>query len=258
MVERDGYAPGTPSWVDLGTSDVDASVAFYGALFGWEAPPAMPETGGYRIFHLRGRSVAGVGPRMDPNAPPWWTTYVSVESADETVARVQAAGGSVLVPPMDVLDVGRMAVCADTVGAVFALWQPRAHKGAGLCNEPGTFCWNELACRDVETARRFYAAVFGWGGEPHPMGETSYTELTLDGNVVAGMIGMTDQWPAGVPSHWMVYFAVEDCDAAAARVVELGGTVSVPPTDIPPGRFAVVADPQGAMFSVIAMAAPPP
>ncbi len=255
-MEMTTYAPGTPSWVDLGTADPDGAAAFYGALFGWEVLDAPPEAGGYRMCTFRGVPVAGIGPQMQTDMPPWWTTYVTVTDADDGAARVRAAGGHVLVEPMDVLDVGRMAVCADPTGAVFSLWQPRAHIGAGRVGEPGTFCWVELATRDRAAAAAFYGAVFGWGTNESPMGATDYTEWTVAGEGVAGMIAMDESWPPELLPHWMVYFAVADCDASATQVRSLGGSVVVDPTDIPPGRFAVCTDPAGAVFSILAFRGP--
>jgi predicted enzyme related to lactoylglutathione lyase len=230
---------------------MDGSVAFYGGLFGWEAtePGSVEETGGYRMFELRGRTVAGLGPHQSPG-PPYWTTYVSVADADATVAVARDAGGTVFVEPMDVLDVGRMAIFADPTGAVVAVWQPRSHPGAGIVNEPGSLCWNELSTRDVPGATAFYERVFGWKANAME----GYTEWQVGGESVGGMMQTPDMVPAEVPAHWLVYFAVADTDAAAAKVTELGGTVIVPPTDIPPGRFATMTDPQGAMFAVLTLA----
>jgi hypothetical protein len=247
-MERDSYAPGTPSWVDLGSPDMDGSVAFYGGLFGWEATESGPveETGGYRMFELRGRPVAGLGPQQAPG-PPYWTSYVSVASADETVARATAAGATVFVEPMDVLDVGRMAIFADPTGAAIAIWEPRAHPGAGIVNEPGSLCWNELSTRDVPAAKAFYTDVFGWSVDE---GE-SYSQWELDGQVIGGMMETPPMVPAEVPAHWLVYFAVDDTDAALAKAQELGATLVFGPMDIDAGRFATLLDPQGAMFAVI-------
>jgi uncharacterized protein len=160
----------------------------------------------------------------------------------------------VLVPPMDVLDVGRMAVFADPQGAVVSVWQAGAHPGAELVNEPGTWTWSELLTTDVEAATRFYVDVFGWTTDPKGDGPTpEYVEWQVGGRSVAGMMQKPPTMPAEVPPHWAVYFAVADADSAAARVQELGGRVHVPPTDIEPGRFAAVADPAGAVFNVIAL-----
>lgn len=251
-MQIDSYEPGTPSWVDLGSPDPAAAAAFYSGLFGWELVDQGPDAGGYRMAYLRGRPVAGLGPQQQPG-PPYWTTYVSVPDADAVAKGVRAAGGQVYLDPMDVLDVGRMGVFADPTGAAFAVWQPRSHIGAGIVNEPGAMCWNELATRDPAVAKAFYPAVLGWTPADQEVGAVNYTEWRLGDRTIAGMMPMDDRWPAEMPPHWMVYFAVEDADDSAARAEQLGGTVVVPPTDIPPGRFAVLQDPHGATFSIIRM-----
>jgi uncharacterized protein len=249
-------APGTPSWVDLGTPDINASKAFYSALFGWTAHAVeAPEAGGYTTFHLGGdKRVAGVGPLPNPGPPPAWTTYVSVVDADATTAAATDAGGKVLMAPMDVLDQGRMALLQDPTGAVFGLWQPREHKGADVFNQPGSLSWNELSTRDVPAATRFYTSVFGWGAKTSE-GPQPYTEWQNDGRTVGGMMATPEQVPASVPPHWLVYFAVANCQATADRAVELGGQVQMATTTIPQGKFAVLSDPQGATFAVIALGA---
>jgi predicted enzyme related to lactoylglutathione lyase len=252
MAEPRDYAPGTPSWVDLGTPDLAAATRFYEGLFGWEVVDQGPDAGGYSMCMLRGLPVAGMGPQMNPG-PPHWTTYVSVADADAAVAKVKEAGGTVFMNPMDVLDVGRMAIFADTEGAVCAVWQPRAHKGAGIVNEPGALCWNELASRNTAAAKEFYGAVFGWGANTSPGPPMEYTEWMLGGSAIGGMMEMGPQMPADIPPHWLAYFAVDDCDAAVAKIGALGGAVHVQPMDIPAGRFAAGADPQGASFGVIAL-----
>jgi uncharacterized protein len=252
-MEMTSYKPGTPSWVDLGSPNIDESAAFYGALFGWDVLPSMPDSGGYRICQLQGKSVAAFGQQTMPDVPPFWTTYVSVADADATAKAVEAAGGQTLAPAFDVLTAGRMAVFADPTGAPFAVWQPGDHIGAGLVNEPGSLSWNELTTRQTDAAIKIYTDVFGWTANSQEIGPVTYTMWEVDGNAVGGMMPMDDGWPADVPSHWLVYFAVENTDATIERVVELGGSVSVPPQDIPQGRFAVVQDPHGAVFSVIAL-----
>lgn len=253
MAEFKSYPPGTPSWVDLGSSDLPASKAFYCALFGWEVVDGGPDSGGYDMFQKQDKNVAGLGPLMAQNQPPAWTTYVSVEDADATTAKVTAAGGTVLVAPMDVLDVGRMAVFLDPTGAAIALWQPRAHHGADLANEPGTFTWNELQTRDVEAAKAFYRSVFGWGAHTSEDGLMPYTEWKRGEDSVGGMMEMPDEVPPQIPAYWLVYFAVEDCDATVTKAAGLGGTTLMPPMDVTPGRFAVLSDPTGAVFAVIKM-----
>jgi predicted enzyme related to lactoylglutathione lyase len=251
-MEMTEYDHGVPSWVDLGTSDPGAAAEFYAGLFGWTSEEGPPEAGGYRMCLLRGKPVAGLGPQMNPG-PPWWSTYVSVDDADAAVAVTAENGGQVIVPPMDVLDVGRMAVVMDPVGAVVSVWQPRAHKGAALVNEPGTLCWNELITTDIDRSKAFYSKLFGWGAVTHGEGATAYTEFQVKDRSIAGMMLKPPMMPAEVPPNWGVYFMVEDTDAAAARAVELGGTQVTPAMDIEPGRFAVLSDPTGAVFSVITM-----
>jgi len=162
MTETTQYAPGTPSWVDLGSPDLDASRAFYGKLFGWDAQVAPePEAGGYTMFLLDGKAVAGLGPLMHPDQPPAWTTYVSVGDADATVAKVRESGGAVVLEPMSVLRAGRMAIFTDPTGAFLSIWEPGEHGGAEVVNQPNSLSWNELATRDIATAKAFYQKVFG-------------------------------------------------------------------------------------------------
>lgn len=255
MPDVDQYAPGTPSWLDVSAPDIDAAAAFYGGLFGWdsEATGTVEETGGYRMFTLRGRHVAGLGPTRDGGPPPMWTTYITVADAEATCAAATTAGGTVFMQPFDVMGAGRMAVLADPQGAMFCLWQPIAHPGARIVNEPGAVIWNELAVRDTEPEPAFYAALFGWTHATTQMGGTEYTTWSLDGQMVAGMIRMDENWPPEVPAHWLVYIAVADVEAAQAKATELGGSVNVPATDIEIGRFAVLSDPHGAVFAVIQM-----
>jgi predicted enzyme related to lactoylglutathione lyase len=247
------YEPGTPSWVDVSAKDVKATAAFYSGLFGWEFQDAGPDAGGYGMFTLGGKTVAGIGPLQAEGQPPAWTTYVSTDSADAAVGRIQEAGGAVFMPPMDVMDAGRMAIAADPTGAVFGLWQPNLMKGADLVNDPGAFCWNELSTRDTSAAIGFYEKVFGWKGDTSAFGDTTYTEFKLNDRSVAGMMPMGDNFPAEVPANWLVYFTVTDCDAAVAAAQQAGGGVATPPMDIHIGRFAVLTDPNGAVFAVIAM-----
>lgn len=256
MAERQSHPPGTPSWVDIGT-DIAAAKAFYCPLMGWGAVDAGPveETGGYGFFTRAGKLVAGFGPQQNPG-PPYWSTYVSVADADETAAKVAAAGGTALVGPMDVMDAGRMAVFLDPQGVVFSIWQPGQHIGAQLVNEPGSLCWNELNTRDPEGSATFYTDVFGWTHTAQQGPTGTYGELHLGDRVIGGMVDMRGRVPDEIPAHWNVYFAVEDCDATLTAARELGGAVVVGPFDIPVGRFAVLRDPQGATFSVIQMNSP--
>lgn len=258
MPEMTKYQSGTPSWVDLGTPDIPQAIAFYGGLFGWEVEDQGPDAGGYCMASLNGKLVAGLGPQQNPG-PPYWTTYVSVDDADKTCAAVTEGGGTVIVPPMDVFDAGRMAIALDPQGAGFAMWQPNQHIGSQLVNEPGTFCWNELWAADVAAAAQFYGSVFGWSAktsDPAQSGGMAYTEFQLDDRSIAGMMAKPAEM-AQVPPNWLVYFAVADCDATVAKAESSGGSVVAPAMDIPIGRFAVLQDPHGATFAVIAMTEQP-
>jgi uncharacterized protein len=256
MSERTSYTPGTPCWVELsGTPDVEASQSFYRELFGWEMPelPNSAELGGYRRAKLNGRDVAGVSPKMDEGQPTVWATYVSVEDAAATTARIGEAGGQTIVAPMAVAELGTMAVFADPTGAVCGIWQPGTFAGAELVNEYGAFGWNELATRDTGAAKEFYGAAFGWGfdDEESAMAGT-YTIWKVGEAMVGGMLDMNAvQMPPEVPPHWLVYFSVEDHDAAVAKVTAGGGAVLNGPIEIPVGRFSAVADQFGAPFAIM-------
>jgi predicted enzyme related to lactoylglutathione lyase len=249
------YTQGTPCWVDLGSTDVAASLAFYAGLFGWTGEPGPPETGGYVMCLIDGLPVAGIGPLMTEGQPPVWTTYLASDDLDATTAAVAAAGGQALAPIMDIMTLGRMSVFLDSGGAAFGCWQKGDFAGCGVIDEPGCLTWNELLTRDVAGARSFYGSVFGLTtSKSEASGEVDYDEWQAGGATVAGMMSMdAPQFPADLPPHWMTYFATADVAASVDRVTELGGSVSVPPTEIPVGTFAVVADPQGAFFSLVRM-----
>lgn len=251
-VER--YVAGTPSWVDLVTSDPESARAFYGGLFGWEFDVGPAEMGFYTRCKVRGHEVAGMVGQPSTETPTAWTTYFATDDADEVARRMSGAGGTVFMEPDDVMDQGRLVVGVDPTGAVFGVWQARAHVGATLVNEPNTVIWNELVTRDLPAAQAFYATVLGVDWEPYDTGEQdpAYQLLKVGDTVVGGAMAMTNQWPAEVPAHWMTYFAVSDTNAAVARAQELGATVTVPVTESPQGPFAVLRDPQGGAFSVIA------
>ncbi|HEY3834008.1 MAG TPA: VOC family protein [Acidimicrobiia bacterium] len=251
-MEMNEYEHGVPSWVDVACPDPAAGRAFYSQLFGWDVPEGPPEAGGYAIASLKGRSVAGVGPQMNPAAPPAWTTYVNVTSADATAEAIVANGGTMFMTPMDVMDVGRMAVFADPMGAVLGLWQPNSHRGAGLVNELHTWCWSELMTTDVERAKTFYASVFGWGADTQGEGASAYTSWTVNGRPMSGMMQKPAEMPAEVPPFWGVYFTVDDADDAAKEITKLGGKLMTPSVmEVEPGRFVVGTDPGGAAFGVM-------
>jgi predicted enzyme related to lactoylglutathione lyase len=272
MPERDGYIPGVPCWVDTSQPDPDAAVSFYSGLFGWEFADVMPpeSEGKYFVARLRGGDVAAVG--SIPEAAPMatWNTYVWVASADESASKVRDAGGTVVMEPFDVMGAGRMAVFTDPEGAVFCVWQAQEHKGAQIINEHASLNFNGLNTRNVERAKSFYGAVFGWqtlglegGAEMWTLpGYGDYLERddpdlrkrmaevgAPEGfeDAVASVNPIPDDQP-DTPPHWSVTFAVDDADAAASKASELGGKVIVPPFDAPWVRMTIISDPQGATF----------
>ena len=246
MPEMTRYEHGVPSWVDIGTHDPSAGVRFYSELFGWEGQDMGEEAGHYTIVSKNGKQVAAISPAQDPG-PPRWTTYVNVDDVDEVARKAESAGGKIIVPPMDVMAAGRMAIFMDTTGAVIAAWQPGEHLGAQLVNEPGAFVWSELSSSDVAKSKAFYTAVFGWGWG----GGDDYPEAQVSGRTIGAIMSRPEGMPAEVPDSWLVYFGTADVDADAAKAANLGARVTVGPADIPgTGRFAVLTDPQGAAFAL--------
>jgi predicted enzyme related to lactoylglutathione lyase len=188
--------------------------------------------------------------------PAHWLSYVSVTDVDESVAKAKAEGATLLKEPFDVMTVGRMAVVQDPTGAVFALWQAKDHKGAGIYNVPNTFCWNELGTNDTQKAGEFYSNVLGWSRDTQNFGPMEYTMFKNGDRGAGGMYKITPEM-GPIPPHWLVYFAVDDCDAKAQRATELGARVMKPADDIPGvGRFAILLDPQGAAFAIIKLENP--
>jgi hypothetical protein len=270
MAELDRYIPGVPCWIDTTQPDPDAAADFYAGLFGWELENTMPAgaPGKYFMARLGGRDVAAIS-SQPPEAPPVpvWNTYIWVQSADESAAKVRDAGGTVLTGPTDIFDAGRMAMAADPEGAVFGLWQPGRHRGATAVNEPGSHTFNGLHSRDVDGAKAFYGAVFGWELLPMSMWALpaygDHLEALNPGTrqrtreyggperfeeVVAALAPIPGDQP-DTQAHWDVTFSVADADATAERAQELGGTVLVPPFDAPWIRGTVIRDPQGATFN---------
>jgi uncharacterized protein len=247
-MQIDVYDHGVFSWVDVTSKDFEASRKFYTDMFGWQIDPGPEEFGGYSMAIVNGHPVAGISPIMSPEAPSVWSNYVDVANVDETVAKALAAGGSTIVEPMDVADMGRMAMLSDPEGGVIGLWQAGVHKGAELVNEPNTWAWSELLCDDPDKMKAFYTGVFGWGAQTNGEGAGAYTEWQIGGRSIGGMMKKPEMMPPGTPTFWVVYIAVEDVDEATKKVESLGGAVFMPPMDIEPGRFSVVADPVGAVF----------
>lgn len=260
MSRRSSYEPGTPCWIDLMSPDVDASTTFYTGVFGWQAEDQFDEDGTriYTNFLRDGALVAGMGgqqPGME-GTPPIWNTYIATNDVDATSTQVEAAGGTVMMPAMDVMDQGRMAIYGDPTGAVISVWQAGRHHGAQVCNEPGTWSWNELMTRDVDAALAFYADVFGWSYEGMEMPFGTYHVIQGgDAGGLGGLMPMVPGMPDMVPNHWAVYFSVDDADATVARVRELGGQLVQGPDDMPVGRIATLHDPAGGSFMIMQPAA---
>lgn len=247
MVTRDtAWAAGTPCWVDLGADDLGRARAFYSGLFGWQIAEGPPEAGGYSMCELDGQMVAGIGPKMGPETPVAWTTYLATDNADATADKITAAGGRLISEPFDVMDAGRMAIAADPAGAVFGIWQSGRHTGFQRANEPGSLIWSENLSPDFDGSKAFYQAVFGFTYGDIP-GDFRYATLDLPGGTVGGIGEAQGRQPA----HWGAYFAVTDTDAAATSTASMGGRVISPPTDTPYGRMATLSDDQGAVFSVM-------
>ncbi len=247
---------GTFCWCELGTSDSAGAVSFYEQLLGWRTTDrSMGEMGTYTMLHLGDDDLGGLyelkGPMFE-GVPPHWLYYVSVDDVDATAAKVTQLGGKIMMPPMDIPDVGRMAMFEDPTGAKFSVFKAGAHCGTTTDPmTPGAFGWIELNTRDTDAAKAFYTSLFGWSARTDE-GPMPYTEWTLpECQPFAGMMKMQDQW-GHAPPHWLGYVMVDDCDATFAKATQLGATPYCPPMTVENvGRMAVVADPQGATFAFI-------
>ena len=261
MSERSSYKQGEFCWVDLVAHDMQQAMQFYGDFLGWTC--IVQDTKGgppYGVFELDGRQVAGIGQMSDEmkaaGVPPMWNSYISVEDVKVVAAKAAELGAKVTVPAMQVLDAGWLAFLEDPTGASVALWQPINHFGAQLVNSVGACCWNELATRDVAGARQFYGDLFGWEFEDNCSAPSTYYFVKMDGRECGGIMQMDEHW-GEIPPYWAVYFTVGDVADAVNRLGELGGKVIVPPFEISVGRMAVVADPHGAVSSLIELTTPP-
>jgi predicted enzyme related to lactoylglutathione lyase len=262
-MENVTHAPGTFCWVELATSDSAGAKKFYTELLGlWETTDdPIPGGGTYTMIQMEGGNIGGLYELNDEmreaGVPPHWLTYVTVEDASATAKLARELGGRVVRDAFDVMEIGRMAVLQDPFGATFAVWQPKLHHGTHFADaRPGSVCWNELATRDEDRCATFYGNLFGWKPETRQHPGSTYTIFNKGGAMKAGMLKMNEEW-GDCPPNWMIYVSVADCDATAAKVAGLGGKLLVPPTDIPPvGRFSVIQDPQGAVFSIIKLSPP--
>jgi len=245
---RTGYSRGTFCWADLATPNVESAKAFYGGLLDWEFEQlAAGDALAYVVARRDGARVAALHEATDQ--PPHWNNYVSVEDADLVARRAQELGGSVFAGPFDVLSAGRMAAICDPQGAMVIAWKPAGLVGAEMVNEPGAMAWNDLLTSDVEAAREFYMALFGWKVDPVPESDGRYWVIKGPDGFNGGMMPLPAE---GIPPFWQPYFAVESLDVAQARVRELGGRVLMEPMAVPSGAFVAVLDPDGAGFSLLA------
>jgi len=258
MEEIKKHKPGTFSWIDLATTDLEAAKSFYSELFGLEAvdTPAGPDMV-YTMLNLDEKPVAALyqinQEQREQGMRPHWDSYVTVENVDEAMEKAKGLDGTVLQEPVELSDSGRWGIIQDPTGAILALWEPKKEIGAHYKNLPGSLCWNELVTSDTEKASAFFTELFGWGAETSEMINITYTAFLLDEQPVAGMYRISEEM-GDVPSHWLPYFAVEDCDKSTTKAKDMGATVLQPPTDIPgTGRFSVLMDPQGAAFAILKM-----
>ena len=259
MTTRDTAWPaGTPCWIDHMSTDAAKARDFYAALLGWDIEVGPEEVGGYATARVGGRKVAGImGADALPH-PSVWTTYLATDDINKTCEAISAAGGTIVQPAMDVMDLGSMAVAIDPAGATFGLWQSKEHTGVELANESGALTWNEQMSRDYEGSKAFYGSVFGYTFTEMGDGNFKYSMIEVDGNTVGGIGEMPAEVPAEVPGGWRVYLAVDDTDAAIVKAGELGGSALGEPMDMPYGRQADIADSTGARLVIIQIAADAP
>ncbi|MGP4052751.1 VOC family protein [Streptomyces sp. 2A115] len=249
------FVTGAPNWVDLGTPDIDGATSFYNGLFGWEFQSAGPEAGGYGFFQLAGKTVAGAMQNPPEQGPPSWNISLQSPDADATAKAVEQAGGSALLPPDDVMDMGRMAIFGDNAGVPFGIWQPGRLKGLEMAGDPGSLCWLELYTPDIAAAAAFYNSALGLETSAVPFPGGTYTCINPseggEDAMFGGMVPLADD-PMEQTAYWLPYFEVTDTDAVVAKAEELGGTVRMPATSAEGvGRMAKLADPYGARFAVI-------
>jgi uncharacterized protein len=254
MGERSSYPDGEPCWADVVTPDPDGARAFYQAVFGWQYRSGGPGSGGYTMALVDGRPVAGLTPPPPGTdaAPATWNVYLSSADIDATAARASRGGAKIVMGPLDIPGSGRMLAAVDPTGAAFGVWQPGGHPGAQLTEDANTPLWAELHTRDGAAADAFYRGLFDYRQEQIGDGAAfDYTVWSLGGRRVTGRMRQGPDTPPGIPPNWLVYFAVDDSDAAAERVTAGGGRVVVGPFDSPQGRVAILTDPYGATFAFL-------
>ena len=253
MPTIDAHDPGTICWIDLASTDADGAAGFYCDLFGWTAAEPIEDAGGYRMLLCGGKQVAGVAPCWGDTDRSAWSTYVATADADATCAAALASGGEVVMEAMDVLAAGRMAILRDPAGAQVSVWQPGEHRGYELHREPGAPIGGELVTRDLGQAAVFYRAVFGWTAQAGAAGGARSAVWRCGEHPVGGALVMDATWPEDTPPHWLVTLATADADLTARRCGELGGAARQPPAHTGHGRMALLEDPTGAAFAVVAL-----
>jgi hypothetical protein len=255
MSTRDSVWPqGTPCWVDCQVDDRAAAGDFYSALFGWHVQDGGHGAGNYLLADIDGKAVAGIGGKPDDfEMASSWTTYIAAQNADDIARKVENSGGQLIMAPFDVTDVGRMFVAADPTGGIFGVWEAKVHKGAGVFNEDGAYCWNELHTRDYAKAKQFYSDAFGWGFHEIGDGENfAYSTFSLPGgDDVVGGINDASKTPGDHATYWLTWFQGDDVDAMLVKATGLGATEVRGPSDSPFGRSVVIGAPQGEIFGII-------
>ena len=255
MPHIDKHPPGDFCWIELATTDQKAAKSFYGSLFGWSVNDfPMGPNDFYSMFQVDGRDAAAAytlrPEQRSQGVPSHWMIYIAVESADASAGRAAQLGAKVLAPPFDVFDAGRMAVVQDPTGAIFSMWQPKKNQGTGIAGVSGTFCWADLSTPDPPRASRFFSDLFGWKIVPGENDPSGYLHIKNGEKFIGGIPPATHRDP-NIPPHWLAYFAVPDCDTATAKAKQLGAAVRYGPISMEKvGRWAVVADPQGATFAI--------
>jgi uncharacterized protein len=243
-----------PAWIDLAAKDADAERQFYARLFGWDIQVNPdPQYGGYAIARIDGDDVAGIGPAMAPDQPTAWSLYIGSDDLEGLSKRITESGGNVVMAPFDVGDQGRMSVYQDPSGAFISAWQATQMPGFQT-HGPNSFGWAEVNARGVDKAIPFYERVFGWTPKPSGSPDQPYTEFQVDGDSLAGAAEMSPVFPPSVPSHWLVYFTVDDVDSAHKKAIDAGARELLAPLDFPGGRMSIVTDPEGAAFGLMTLA----
>lgn len=261
MAMMTAYRQGQLSWIDLMAKDMSTAKEFYGSLFGWAVEDQDTQGGPpYAIFTLNDQHVCGLGEMNDEmkssGMPPVWNSYIAVDDVQAIVEIAASLGAKTVMPPMQVMDAGYMAIVSDPTGAFISFWQKINHGGAQLVNEPGTWCWNEIITDNPEEAQSFYADLFGWTFTKDDSPENDYWVHQLNGRNNGGMMRKPAEMDQ-IPNHWNAYFHVADIKASLEKLQSLGGQVFAPPFEVSVGTISVVADPQGGSFCLIQLSVPP-